>query len=86
MRQVVAFLKCINIRKVTEEYYTLSFHAKLHKAEIAPLSEILSVASEETPTPFDEKTDAEMDVIAKRLLETRKALAKQEADKKCQMT
>lgn len=75
MRQVVAFIEKIRIRSTTREYYRMSFFAKLHKAEIASLDEILGVASEDEASQFTEEHDKAMEARALALLEERKKAA-----------
>lgn len=72
MRQVWAFLEKIRVRKTTEEYYHLAFFAKLHRAEMASLEEVLQVGSNESA--FDSKTDDYLEQHAKKLLEKKKAM------------
>lgn len=72
MRQLVSFVQAIHKRNTVKEYYRSAFLAKLHRAEIKPLEEILGVALEENP--FDEKTDAELERRALKILEQKKAM------------
>lgn len=72
MKQLVGLADSIRKRKLTDAYYPLAFHAKLHKCEIKPLEEILGVGSNE-PT-FDPKTEAELEKRALRNLAQRKAM------------
>ena len=53
----------------------MSFFAKLHKAEIASLDEILGVASEDEEAQFTEEHDKAMEARALALLEERKKAA-----------
>lgn len=51
----------------------MAFHAKLHRAEIAPIEEILGVALEQESS-FDERSDKQMDERAEKLLAERRAM------------
>lgn len=75
MRQLKAFMEKIRIRTVTEEYYHRNFFAQLHRAEMPSLDSILGVASEDEETPFDERSDKELEARALALLEERKKAA-----------
>jgi hypothetical protein len=58
MRQLCAFMDAIRVRKVTEDYNRLAFHAKLAGAEIKSLDEILGVGLDLDSTPlFDREKD-----------------------------
>jgi hypothetical protein len=75
MRQLVEFLKHIHRRNTKKEYYRMAFFAKLHKAEIAPLDEVLGVTSESTRSEFDDYTNKELEERALALLRERRAMA-----------
>lgn len=72
MRQLVSFLDKIRVRGITKEYYQMKFHASLHRAEIAPLEEILGVPSKEKQ--FDKETDEALNQRALQILKERKAM------------
>lgn len=71
----MGFLEAIRIRNTTNKYYDFKFHASLHKAEMASLDEVLGVDLVEE-SAFDERTEAEMDKIALKLLEQKRAKLK----------
>lgn len=72
MRQLVNFMDKIHVRNTKKEYYRSAFLAKLHRAEIVPLEEILGVSFEEKA--FDEKTDTDMERYALAQLAQKKAM------------
>lgn len=75
MRQLVEFLRCIRRRRTTNEYYHLSFFAKLHNAEMTPLESILGVDLEETENKFDTESEAALEKRALQLLHERRQMA-----------
>lgn len=72
MRQLHSFLHHIHLRNTKKEYYKMKFQASLHRAEIAPLDEILGVSSEEEPSPFNPSEDKAMEERALKMFEERK--------------
>lgn len=72
MRQMVAFIKAIEKRSMTNDYQWMSFFAKLHHMELPPLEQILGVSSNKERSAFDPESDKKLEEFALRRLEEKR--------------